>query len=174
LIYFLGVSKKTEKPRNWKNQKKNNRKNQTEKKNRINRLKNHKKNLVRFGFGFQSLKPIEPNRTGSTRPPLKNKTSINRKFPNPKPTFSRPPSLPSFTLCLCISPPPFLCSLHLCISPLPLLSTSRPHLSSLIFLHAQLHDCYSLVVKLLLHAPLLKLHLLQSPPLPVLCLSSLK
>ena len=30
------------------------------KKNRINRLKNHKNNPVRFGF--ESLKPIEPNR----------------------------------------------------------------------------------------------------------------
>ena len=55
-------------------------------------------------------------------------------FSNPKPTFT---------------PLPFA---------LYLLSTSPPHLSSLIFLHAQLHDCYLLVVKLLLHAPLLKLH----------------
>jgi len=31
---------------------KKNRKNRTEKKNRINRLENHKKILVRFGFGF--------------------------------------------------------------------------------------------------------------------------
>ena len=54
----VGVRKK---PKNRENRKKNNRENRTEKKNRINRLKNHKKNPVRFGFGFQSLKPIEPN-----------------------------------------------------------------------------------------------------------------
>jgi hypothetical protein len=99
------------------------------KKNRINRLKNYKKTgSIRFSKSKTDW--TEPNRTGSTRPPLKNKTSINRKFPNPKPTFSRPPSLPSFALCLYISPlpsfalyisasPPFLCSLHLAlISPL--------------------------------------------------------
>ena len=116
---FLSESRgEQKKPKNRENRKKNNRENRTEKKNRINRLKNHKKNPVRFGFGFQSLKPIEPNRTGSTKPPLKNKTSINRKFHNPKPTFSRrPPSLP--LLSVSAPPPPFLCSLHLpLISPL--------------------------------------------------------
>jgi len=65
-------------------------------------------------------------------------------FSNPKHTFSAPPAF--------------------CISPLPLLSASPPHLSSMIFLHAQLHDCYLLVVKLLLHAPLLKLYALSAAP----------
>jgi len=77
-------------------------------------------------------------------------------FSNPKPTFT-----------------PSHCSpFALCISPLHLLSASLPHFSSLIFLHAQLHDCYLLVVKLLLHC--LSSMLLQPPPLPILCLSSLK
>jgi hypothetical protein len=60
--FFLGVSKKIDKLIKLKKPEKN---------NRINRLKNHKKVLVRFGFDFQSLKPIEPNRTGSTMPALK-------------------------------------------------------------------------------------------------------
>jgi hypothetical protein len=47
------MSKKIEKPIKTKKSEKNNQKNQ------INRLKNHKKVLV--WFGFQSLKPIEPN-----------------------------------------------------------------------------------------------------------------
>jgi hypothetical protein len=47
---------------------------------------------------------------------------------------------------------------------LPLLSASPPHLSSFIFLHAQLYDCYLLVVKLLLHAHLLKLHAPSAAP----------
>jgi len=100
-------------------------------------------------FGFQSLKPIEPNWFNQAS--TKKKASINRMFPNPKPkvTFN-----PLSQKCLLSSSPPFLCSLHL-----PL------HFSSLIFLHAQLHDCYLLVVKF---------KLLQPPPLPILCLSSLK
>jgi len=79
------VSKKTDKP---KKPEKNNRKNRT-KKNRINRLKNHKKIPVRFGFGFQSLKPIQPNRTEPVQPcqHLKKKPSINRKNPRPKVTL---------------------------------------------------------------------------------------
>jgi hypothetical protein len=50
---------------NRKNQKKNNQKNRTEKKTE---LKNHKKIPVRFGFGFQSLKPIESNWTEAVQP----------------------------------------------------------------------------------------------------------
>jgi hypothetical protein len=65
-VFFLGVSKKIDKLIKLKKPEKNNRK-----KNQINRLKNHKKVPVRFGFDFQSLKPIEPNRTGSTMPALK-------------------------------------------------------------------------------------------------------
>jgi len=64
-LYTLGVSKKTDKSIKPRKPEKNNRKNRIEKKNRINRLKNHKKIPVRFGFGFgfYSLKQIEPNRT---------------------------------------------------------------------------------------------------------------
>ena len=40
------------------------------------------------------------------------------------------------------------------------------HLSFLIFLRAQLHDCYLLVVKLLLHVHLLKLHAPSAAPSP--------
>ena len=68
---YVEVSKKTDKPIKLRKPKKNNRKNRTEKKNRVNRLKNYKKILVRFGFGFQSLKPInrtEPNRFNQTNP----------------------------------------------------------------------------------------------------------
>jgi len=38
-----------------------------------NRLENHKIFPVRFGFGFQSRKPIEPNRPGSTKLALEKK-----------------------------------------------------------------------------------------------------
>jgi hypothetical protein len=65
---LLGVSKKTDKLIKLKKKKQNNWKNQTEKKNRVNRLKNHKNILVQFGFGFQNLKLIEPNQTEPVQP----------------------------------------------------------------------------------------------------------
>jgi hypothetical protein len=49
--FFLQVSKKINKLIKLKKLKNK----------QINRLKNHKKVPVRFGFDFQSLKPIEPN-----------------------------------------------------------------------------------------------------------------
>jgi hypothetical protein len=56
---LLEVSKKPEKQIKSRKQKKINRKNQIEKK-KLNRLENPKEFLVRFGFGFKCLKPIEP------------------------------------------------------------------------------------------------------------------
>jgi hypothetical protein len=58
----IGVSKKTDKPNKPKKPGKKITEKTEPKKKQINRLKNHKKIPVRFGFGFQSLKPIEPNR----------------------------------------------------------------------------------------------------------------
>jgi hypothetical protein len=120
--FFLEVSKKTDKLIKLKKPEKNNRK-----KNRINRLKNHKKVLVRFGFDFQSLKPIKSNRTGSTMPALKKKACINRKNPRSKVTFSsrRPPpfSLPLIIFSQRPPPPPFFSfflSFSLYLSFLPL------------------------------------------------------
>jgi len=54
--------------------KQNNQKNRTVKKNQLNRLKNHKIFMVRFGF--QSLKLIEPNQTGSTKLALEKKKQV--------------------------------------------------------------------------------------------------
>jgi len=124
------VSKKTDKlikPRKQKKLKKPNLK-----KNWINWLKNHKKIPVRFGFGFQSLKLIEPSQTEPVQPDqhLK-KTTTNRMFfltlnlklklcflhsLNAKavvPLFSASP--PSLSLSLCISPLPFSSHLSLLI-----------------------------------------------------------
>jgi hypothetical protein len=60
--HHVGVSKKPDKLIKLNRRKKPNRK------NRINQLKNHKKVPVRFGFGFQSLKPIKPNQTKPVQP----------------------------------------------------------------------------------------------------------
>jgi hypothetical protein len=57
----LGVSKKKEKTIKPRKQKKNNRKNQTMKKNRLNRLEFKKTDR----FGLISLKPKKLNRNGS-------------------------------------------------------------------------------------------------------------
>jgi hypothetical protein len=60
---FLSESRgEQKKPKNWENRKKNNWENRTEKKNRINRLKNHKKNPVRFRFSKSETDWTEPNR----------------------------------------------------------------------------------------------------------------
>jgi len=101
----VGMSKKTEKPIKPRKPKKNNRKNRTVKKNRLNWLKNHKIFRVRFGFGFQSLKPIEWNRTGPVQLSYllikKKKTSINSIFSNSKLispfSLSQPPPLPALS-----------------------------------------------------------------------------
>jgi hypothetical protein len=69
-----------------------------------NRLENHKIFPVWFDFGFQSLKPIEPNRTGPVQLSwlLKKKRSINNIFSNPKlkSPFSLSQPLPLAALCL--------------------------------------------------------------------------
>jgi len=85
---LLGVFKKTEKPIKLRKPKKNNRKNQTVKKKRLNRLKFWKNRPVRFGF--LSLEPEKPNRTG--KKPEK-KPSQNRAKPEktePKPSQTEP------------------------------------------------------------------------------------
>jgi hypothetical protein len=107
--------KKTDKLIKLKKLEKNNQKNRTEK-NQINRLKNHKKVLVRFGFGFdfQNLKLID--QIGSTRPTLKKKVSINRMFPNPKPKVTFSP--PHKKVCSLHLPPPFAFCISPYISPL--------------------------------------------------------
>jgi len=73
------MSKKTDKPIKPRKPKKIEKLNW--KKNWINWLKNHKKIPVRFGFGFQSLKLIEPSQTELVQPNhhLK-KTTTNRMF----------------------------------------------------------------------------------------------
>jgi hypothetical protein len=59
-MYRVRGEKKTEKPRKPET---NNRKNWTVKKNRLKFWKNR---MVRFGFGFISLKPTKPIRTEPT------------------------------------------------------------------------------------------------------------
>ena len=68
----LGVSKKIKKSRKSK---KNNRKNRTVKKNLLKFWKNQ---LIRFNFGFRSLKPKKPNRTK----PNPNRSSQTGKKPS--------------------------------------------------------------------------------------------
>jgi hypothetical protein len=120
---LLGVSKKTDKPIKPRKPKKKTEKTEP-KKNRINRLKNQKKIPVQFGFGFQSLKPIEPNRTELVQPDqhLKKKTTINRM---PFLTLSQLCSLHCLNKKVA-TPPPF--SMHLSL-PLPFLSAYLPSFS---------------------------------------------
>jgi hypothetical protein len=71
------MSKKIKKPR--KLEKKNNRKNQTMKKNWLNRLEfKKKKEPVRFGFGFISLKPKNLNRTLTEKTRKKNRAKLEK------------------------------------------------------------------------------------------------
>jgi hypothetical protein len=76
------VSKKTGKPRKPRKPEKKTEKNRIVKKNRLNRLENHKifSGLVRFWFlKFET----ELNRSGSTKLALEKKKSINSIFSNP-------------------------------------------------------------------------------------------
>jgi hypothetical protein len=67
---------------NRENQKKNNQKNRTMKKNRLEFLQNRP---VRFGFGFISLKLKKPNRTQTKKnlSQIGKKTESNRTKPEP-------------------------------------------------------------------------------------------
>jgi len=79
---MVGVSKKTKKLIKPRKPEKNNRKNRTAKKNWLNRLEFLKIWLVRFGFGFISLKLEKTNRTQTRK--KQNQAEPKKIEPNQK------------------------------------------------------------------------------------------
>ena len=69
--FYVGVSKKTEKPRKQKK----NQKNQTVKKNRLNRLKFWKNRPIRFRFYKPKTEKTEPNPNWKKNPSQTEKPS---------------------------------------------------------------------------------------------------
>jgi hypothetical protein len=75
--FYVGVSKKTEKPRKQK-------KNRTVKNNRLNRLKFWKNQPIRFRFYKPKTEKTEPNRTQTEKKPEPNQAKPKNRA---KPVF---------------------------------------------------------------------------------------